>query len=177
VASLQRGTARRALTEAVRMLHPAERVVVFGVGPTGPLAHYVSALLRRHGRRTGILDATGTALADQLLDLKAGDVLLAMAYGRAYVEVVAAFAEADRLHLPVVLITDSLDERLSRKATVVVPTKRGKASRAALHGATLVTLEALVLGLAAADQRRSMDTLRKLDRLRKLVAGDRRDVG
>jgi DNA-binding MurR/RpiR family transcriptional regulator len=176
IKSLQRGRARATLTKAVQTLHPAGRVVVFGVGPSAPIAHYASALLSRYGRRTHILDATGSALADQLLDMSAGDALLVMAYGRAYREITAVFAEARRLHLPVVLVTDSLDEQLARQADVVVPAKRGKAGRAALHGATLATLEALVLGLAAADQRRSMDSLHRLNDLRELVAGKRNDV-
>lgn len=177
VASLQRGHARSALTKAVQTLHPADRVVVFGIGPSAPLAHYVTVLLSRHGRKARVLDATGSTLADQLLDLDDRDALLVMAYGRAYREIAAVFAEARRLRLPIVLITDSLAPQLSRQATVVVPAKRGKSSRAALHGATLVTLEAIVLGLAAADQRRSMDSLHRLNELRELVAGDRSDVG
>ena len=177
VGSLRRGHARSALTRAVQTLHPADRIVVFGIGPSAPIAHYVSVLLSRQGRKARVLDATGFALADQLLDLNSRDALLVMAYGRAYREITAVFAEARRLRLPIVLITDSLEAQLARQATVIVPAKRGKASRAALHGATLVTLEALVLGLAAADQRRSMDSLHRLNDLRELVAGDRGDVG
>ena len=176
VKSLQRGQARSALTKAVQTLHPADRIVVFGVGPSAPIARYVSVLLSRYGRKTRILDATGIALADQLLDLNGRDALLVMAYGRAYREITAVFAEARRLRLPIVLITDSLDEILTRQADVVVPARRGKASRAALHGATLVTLEALVLGLAAADQKRSMASLHRLNDLRELVAGNRYDA-
>lgn len=171
VNSLQRGPARSALTKAVQTLHPADRIVVFGVGPSAPIARYVSVLLSRHGRKARILDATGIALADQLLDLNGGDVLLVMAYGRAYREITAVFTEARHLRLPIVLVTDSLDEALTRQAEVVVPAARGKASHAALHGATLVTLEAVVFGLAAADQGRSMASLHRLDHLRGLVAG------
>jgi DNA-binding MurR/RpiR family transcriptional regulator len=172
VNSLRTGQARSALTEAVQALHPADRVVVFGVGPSAPLAHYMSVLLSRHGRNARVLDATGLSLADQLLDMNGRDALLVMAYGRAYREITAVFAEAGRQRLPIVLISDSLDAQLARQASVVIPAKRGKASRAALHGATLVTLEALALGLAAADQRRSMDSLHRLNELRKLVAGE-----
>jgi DNA-binding MurR/RpiR family transcriptional regulator len=177
VSALQRGQARSALTKAVQTLHPAGRIVVFGIGPSAPIARYASVLLSRHGRSTRVLDATGIALADQLLDLNGRDALLVLAYGPAYREITAVFAEARRLRLPIVLITDSLDAQLTRQAAVVVPAKRGKASRAALHGATLVTLEAVVLGLAAADQRRSMDSLHRLNGLRELVAGNRNDAG
>jgi hypothetical protein len=84
------------------------------------------------------LDATGIGLADQLIDLHRGDAVLILAYGRAYREVAATFAEASQLGLPTVLVTDSLDGKLARKAGVVIPAKRGRANRVALHGTTLV---------------------------------------
>lgn len=174
--SLRRGQARAALTKSVQTLHPARRIVVFGIGPSAPIAHYMSVLLSRHGRKTRVLDAAGIALADQLMDLGGGDALLVMAYGPAYREVTAVFAQGRRIGLPIVLITDSLDEQLARQADVVVPARRGKASRAAMHGATLVTLEALALGLAAADRRRSIDALHQLNDLRQLVSGKRSDI-
>ncbi len=177
VEELRRPEARAKLTDAVAALHRAARIVVFGVGPSAPLAHYAAILLARDGRRARALDATGVALADQLLDLQRDDALLIIAYGRSYQEVAAVFAEARRLRLQTVLITDSLDHKLSRRADVVVPAKRGRAARVALHGATMVTLEALILGLAASDQKRALETLDRLNELRETVNGRRIDVG
>jgi DNA-binding MurR/RpiR family transcriptional regulator len=162
---------------AVSQLHRAERIVVFGIGPSAPLAHYVAILLTRNGRAARTLDATGIGLADQLVGLRKGDALLILAYGRAYREVVATFAEARQLRLPTVLVTDSLDGKLARKAGVVIPAKRGRANRVALHGTTLVVLETIVLGLAASDRKRAMDALRRLNDLRAEVGGARMDVG
>jgi DNA-binding MurR/RpiR family transcriptional regulator len=167
---------RAKVTEAVSKLHQAERIVVFGIGPSAPLAHYVTILLVRNGRYARTLDATGTALADQLLDLRERDALLVLAYGRSYREVVATFAEARRLRLPTVLITDTLEKKLARRADVVISAKRGQADRVALHGVTLVVLESLVLGLAASDRMRAMDTLQRLNDLREVVSGMRADV-
>jgi DNA-binding MurR/RpiR family transcriptional regulator len=57
---LLRSTGTRAkISAAVALLHPAERIVVFGIGPSAPLAHYTSMLLRRSGRRSEVLDRTG----------------------------------------------------------------------------------------------------------------------
>ena len=53
------------------------------------------------------------------------------------------FEEAERLRLPIVLITDSLETRLARRADVVVPARRGKHERVALHGVTVIVLEAI----------------------------------
>jgi DNA-binding MurR/RpiR family transcriptional regulator len=168
---------RATLRAAVAALHPARRILVFGLGPSAALARALALLLGRAGRAARALDASGLALADQMLDLAPGDALLVLAYGRAYREVVALFAEARRLGLPLVLVTDSLDRSLARHADVVVPARRGRARRVALHGATLVALEAVALGLAAMDGPRALAALDRLNDLRAAIAGGRPDVG
>jgi len=177
VEALATPEARATLRAAVAALHPAHRVLVFGIGPSAALARYVSTLLARAGRTARALDASGIALADQMLDLSQGDVLLVLAYGRAYREVVALFGEAKRLALPIVLVTDSLDRALARHADVVVPARRARGRRVALHGATLVALEAIILGLAAADGPRALAALDRLNDLRTSITGNRHDVG
>ena len=167
---LRPASARERIVAAAAALHPAQRIAVFGIGPSAHLASYVAMLLARAGRRGLVLNTTGAMLADQLLDLRPGDALLVLAYGRAYREVAVVFAEAQRLDLPIVLVTDSLDRKLADCAAVVVPARRGRADRVALHGATLVSLEALVLGLAAAGHADAVATLERLHRLRGEVA-------
>jgi DNA-binding MurR/RpiR family transcriptional regulator len=174
--ALQSTKTREAITAAVSTLHPASRVVVFGIGPSAALAHYMTMLLSRNGRRARALDATGIALADQLLDLRKDDALLILAYGRSYREVATTFAEAYRLGLPTVLVTDTLDESLARRADVLIPARRGNANRVALHGATTVALEAVVLGLAASDNETAVAALDRLNDLREAVSGKRTDV-
>lgn len=159
---------REKLGEAVAALSTASRVMTFGVGPSAPLAHYVAALLNRHGRAAGVLDRTGLGLADQLLGLATGDALLLLAYGVPYRESIATAAEGKRLGLPIVLVTDTPDSRLAKSADVVVRARRGRAGGVALHAATLALLEAIVIGLAAHGRN---DSLRALERLNQLRAG------
>jgi hypothetical protein len=59
----------------------------------------------------------------------------------------------------------------------VLAAQRGRTGRMALHGATLVGLEALVLGLTAANQKEAMAALQHLNELRRAVSGQRIDVG
>jgi DNA-binding MurR/RpiR family transcriptional regulator len=174
--ALRSPATRGRISEAVSALHQAERIIIFGIGPSAPLARYVTILLTRNGRRARALDATGISLADQLLDLRERDGLLILAYGRSYREVVATFSEARKLRLRTVLVTDTLEQKLARLADVVIPAKRGRAERVALHGTTLVVLEALVLGLAASDRGRALTTLERLNDLREAVNGRRADV-
>jgi DNA-binding MurR/RpiR family transcriptional regulator len=165
---------RETLVAAVNLLGSAERIAVFGIGPSAMLARYTSVLLVRSGRQAVCLDATGIALADQLLGLRSGDALLLLAYGSAYPEVTATIGRARQQRLPMVLVTDSLESRLARHADVIVPAQRGRAERVALHGATLVVLEALVLGLAATDRSRTLEALEQLNMLREAISGTRR---
>jgi DNA-binding MurR/RpiR family transcriptional regulator len=155
------------IAAAVQRLDGAARIVVFGIGPSAALAAYVSALLARSGRQTRTLSVTGSMLADQLLDLHSGDVLLILAYGRLYREVQAVFSEAKALDLPTVLITEADGTALSRMADVCVAIPRGRPGRMALHGATLVGLEALVFSLAAANPAAALASLDNLNRLRR----------
>jgi DNA-binding MurR/RpiR family transcriptional regulator len=171
--SLRSAAVRETLVAAVNLLGVAERIVVFGIGPSALVARYMARLLVRVGRPVLCLDASGIGLADQLLELRFGDALLLLAYGRAYREVTATIGRARQKRLPMVLITDNLEPRLARHADVIVSAQRGRAERVALHGATLVVLEALVLGLAASDRRRTMEALDQLNTLREAVIGTR----
>ncbi len=165
------------LGRALPVLHGAKRIVVFGIGPSAALARYVAVLLARGGRRSMCLDATGIMLADQMLELRVGDVVLALAYGRAYREVVGLFREARRLRLPVILVSETADSAITKWTDVVLVIPRGKPQRVALHGGTLVGLEAMALALAAANREAAVATLERLNTLRNGVSGQRNDVG
>jgi DNA-binding MurR/RpiR family transcriptional regulator len=108
-------------------------------------------------------------LADQLLGLQVDDAILLLAYGQPYREVQAVMSEARRLGLPVVLVTDTRTSAMARRATVVLLARRGRANQVALHATTLIALEAVILGLAAADQDNALHQVANLDRLRKLI--------
>jgi DNA-binding MurR/RpiR family transcriptional regulator len=177
LAALQSAPVRKQIAASIATLHRAQRVVVFGIGPSASLARYVTLLLGRIGRPARTLDATGIALADQLLDVRSGDALLVLAYTNPYREVAAVFDEARRQGLPVVLVTDGLDSKLARFADVIVPARRGRAERVALHGATLVVLEAIVMGLAASNRAGAVASLERLNELREALVGKRVDVG
>jgi DNA-binding MurR/RpiR family transcriptional regulator len=158
---------RAQMSASVRILDGADRIVVFGIGPSAALATYVSISLTRSGRRSRTISATGSMLADQLLDLNAGDALLILAYGRLYREVRAVFAEAKALGLATVLVTEADNTPLANLADACVAIPRGRPGQVALHGATLVGLEALVLSLAAANPEAALSSLDNLNRLRR----------
>jgi DNA-binding MurR/RpiR family transcriptional regulator len=167
---------RAQIAASVRVLDSANRIAVFGIGPSSALATYVSILLARNGRRSRTISATGSMLADQLLDLRKGDALLILAYGRLYREVKAVFAEAKALGLATVLVTEANDTPLAKLADVCIAIPRGRPGQMALHGTTLVGLEALVLSLAAAKPEAALASLDNLNRLRRATEVQGKEV-
>lgn len=161
---------RQRIAAAVVALHPARRIAIFGVGPSAHIAAYITKLLRRSGRRSMCLDATGSALADQLLTLHPGDALLVLAYGEPYREFSAAVSEGRQLGSPIVLVTDDEDSALAKRADVIVLAHRGRPDRVAIHAVTVAALEALALGLAACDAALTIGALDRLHRLRTAIA-------
>ena len=105
-------------------------------------------------------------LADQLIHLRPDDVLLLMSYGVPYPEIRVVLAEAKRCGARTILITDAEGGENASVVDLVIPVRRGRPGRMALHGATLVCLEALTLSMSALTPSASLTSLDQLDRLR-----------
>lgn len=163
---LQKEDARAQIHTAIAKLHPAERIVIYAAGPSKPLAEYLGILLGRHGQAAKVIGQGGLGLADELLDLSERDGLLILSYGKPYKEVLLTAAEARKMDIPIVLVTDEPNTKLTHAANAVIAARRGKAERVALHGMTLIVLEALVMGLAVANRSQTMRTLARLGTLR-----------
>lgn len=169
IAAISSAGARSQIETAIALLSKASCIAVFGIGPTSFVAGYFAMIAARSGHLTTTINGTGRALADQLLQLGKAQALLVLAYGRAYRDVSATIEEARRLKLKIVLMTDNIDADIGDRAHAVIHVPRGHAERVALHGATLVCLEAIALGLAAANPQRAVSTLEHLNDLRKEV--------
>lgn len=65
-------------------------------------------MLARHGKPVLLLDATGFDLAEQMMALGAGDVILMVFFGQPYPEVEVLLDEARNLQLPVIALSDAM---------------------------------------------------------------------
>jgi DNA-binding MurR/RpiR family transcriptional regulator len=179
IAALE-GTARRVHPElfqqAVDVLAAADRILWSGTGPSAAVAEYGATLGSRLGRPSTVVRGSGTQLADELLAVRQGDALVLLAYGRPNSRVRSLIDRCEELSVPVVLITDSAPKDLSERVATILPCGRGTPGLFSSHGTTLVLVEALVLGLAAADPDRAEASLALLNDLRAAVEGRRRDV-
>lgn len=112
--------------QALDLLAAAGTAHVFGLGPSGAMADYLALQLRRVGFSTRSMTQSGIGLADQLLALRAGDILMMIAYAPLYREVRVALERAEALGLPVELISDSLGSILQDRVAVTLDVPRGR---------------------------------------------------
>ena len=156
---------------ALGLLAGARRVVAFGLGPSSALADYFAIQLGRFGLDSLTLTEAGLLLADGLHRLRPGDLVVALAYSRVYKEIAALLAAADRLGVPKILLTDTLEAVLGKRVDLVLPVARGKADWFSTHTATLGLIEALLVGLAATRSTETVASLKTLNALRAELAG------
>ena len=150
----------------IDILAGAARRHVFGIGPSGAMADYASLQFNRIGLPTNALSASGIALADRLLWIGKGDAVLVMAYAPLYCEVEVLLEHAARHNVPVILISDDLGPLVADKVAEILPVPRGNADHLAMHGGTMVLIEAMIVALAAKGKDAALDSLDQLSMLR-----------
>ena len=154
------------LRRASEILAAANHRHVFGIGPSGAMAQYATLQFNRLGLLTTALTIPGVGLADGLIGFRRGDAVLMMAYGPLYREADVALDEAERVGLPVVLISDDLGAVVGDRVAELLPVPRGRANHLAMHSGTMLLLEALSLSLAGVSTGRSIDTLDRFSAIR-----------
>ena len=169
---LRRDIGRTQFETAIDLLAKARRVVVFGIGPSSAIAIYFAIQLSRFGLESDSLTQTGLLLADGLNVLKKGDLVVALAYSRVYQEIEVLLAQAHRLDVQVILLTDSLASALRSQVELVLPVARGNADWFSTHTATLGLIEVLLVGLAAKRPSETVASLKRLNELRSELAGE-----
>jgi DNA-binding MurR/RpiR family transcriptional regulator len=162
---------RAAFGRAVDLLAGAERVLAYGLGPKGPPADYFALRLARLGRPARSIGSSGLLLADQLLDVRADDVLLLLSFERLDRDSEMTLARANALGVPVVLLTDTLGPKLADRVDVALPVLRGRSGALSGGATTMAVLDALLLGVAVRDRGRSLAALGELNELRRQLRG------
>jgi DNA-binding MurR/RpiR family transcriptional regulator len=91
----------------------------------GILAEYTARLFSRIGLPAYVMNRTGFSLAEQLIGLQRGDVLIMMGQKSPHREGMTTLREAKRLGIPTILLTQAVDSRFSQEAQVVIDVPRG----------------------------------------------------
>jgi len=173
--ALQRDITPDMFRRAVELIVGAERVHVFGVGPSGTMADYFAIQLGRYGIEAASLTQTGLLLADGIQRLRRGELLIMFTYGRVYREVATLLAQAERRGTARILFSDSLGLQLADRVDLYLPVQRGRADLLSTHTATLALIEALLIGIPARRAEATLDNLRALNRMRGELMGEPMD--
>jgi DNA-binding MurR/RpiR family transcriptional regulator len=107
------------LIRAVEILDRSTHVYVAGLRRSRPIATYLAYSLVRLERRCSILDFGGGMAAQQVANMRRGDVLVAIAFAEYSAPVVDVVREAHLRGVTVLAITDSSSSPLARTSTVV----------------------------------------------------------
>ncbi len=156
---------------ATEILSQANRIVVFGMGPSSALADYFAIQLGRFGVESRSFAQSGVLLADDLHRLKASDVVVILAYTRVYRELESLLARVEHVGARAILLTNSLGISLSKRVDLVLPVARGNTDWFSTHTGTLGLIEALLIGLAAKQPSQTVAELKTLNELRSELAG------
>ena len=157
---------RYAMAQAVSLLAQTRQVAIFGIGASGILAEYTARLFSRMGLPATPLNRTGIGLAEQLIALQRGDVLVMMAQKSAHREGQTTLREAKRLGIPTILLTNALDSRFSKEASVVIHVPRGgEKGKIPLHGTVLLCLEMIILSVASTEPQRTIKSMKRINEL------------
>lgn len=156
---------------AVKTVVAARRILVFGLGPSSAIATYFVVQLSRFGIDASALTNTGLLFADDLQKLRRDDLVIVLAYGKVYLELAALLDEKDERGARSILMTDTLAAKLRRRVDLVLQVPRGHADMLSTHTATLGLIEALLVGVAARRPAETLESLQRLNEMRRKLSG------
>ncbi len=157
----------REFDTAVSAILRAQRLFVFGIGPSRILAELIQLRLNRFGIQTEGLMESGRDLLDKLLLLRPGDVVFASAFTRMTGELIAVLKHARRVGCAKILITDITDTDLFSYVDTVMSVKRGPIHSFHSMTAPMTVINALILAVAMAKPEESLRSLAELEEFRK----------
>lgn len=172
IAETRRAMRPQEFRRAVDVLRRAQRIVVIGLGPNRGLADHVTQGLRRFGKRASLISARGQAMAEDIIELGAGDALLLIAHERVTNEVSVPLDLAKSRGVPVILVTDRLGLALEGRYTAALTALRGGPETYPISAVTLAVLEALLIALAGRDRARTLATFEQINELRRKLSAD-----
>jgi DNA-binding MurR/RpiR family transcriptional regulator len=151
---------------AVEILAEAEEVVAFGIGPSENVAQYLALRLRRIGRRARSTGATGFRLADDLLGIGSGDVVVLFSPSRLLAEIEVVLDHAASVGAKAILVSDTLGAVFAERVDVALASTH---TGSGFTGETLtsqVLTDALVLAVRARNEAQATERAELLTALR-----------
>lgn len=165
----RRVTPPDAVQKAIHLLAGAERVVVYAQETSRGLGDSFVQRLRRMGWQAIGLSGSGVALADELMQLRPGDVLVAIG-DESDPQLSVILDQAKEHRVRCIFVTNSLGMTLKGRYVVLLPARRGPGGDTPTFAAELLILETLALGLAATRAAAVRSANHRLRRLREQLS-------
>lgn len=161
-----------ALAAAVDLLIAADTVWCLGMGTSEAVAKHCATAISRAGKRSRASGASGFALANEILDLRSGDVVVMFHTPRDVPELRMVVEQISEIGCKVILISGvqlrpSFKDRVSVMLVCVgVPSKLASWNL----GATVLS-DLLAYGIAVRSQEQALSAKARLSRLRQQAGG------
>jgi DNA-binding MurR/RpiR family transcriptional regulator len=164
---LDQGFGMDAYAEAVRLLLGAREISTYGFGTNFVAAEHLTLKLRRFGRRARAITTAGFRLADDLLAIQQGDVVVIIAPGRLIVDAMTVIDRARAVGAASILLSEQLvAERLAGDVTVAMHVPNTVTGMTAEVLTSIVVADALAQAVAAADTEQTLESSHTLETLR-----------
>lgn len=171
----RRLVAEPAFARAVELIAEADEVIGYGLGLSELPMRYLAMRLRRLGRRARSSAATGFRLADDLLPLGPGHLVVLNAPERLLPDLRTLVRHARGAGAKVLLLTDRLGATLDSQVDVTLPAVQSPSRLSAEGLSAAYVLDCLLLALAKRNPASAAEHSELLASLRgRLVPGDQR---
>jgi DNA-binding MurR/RpiR family transcriptional regulator len=145
------------LLDALHVLNSSDRIFIQGIGTSGALAAYMALRLVRRGRQACSTDTTGLRLADFLMPMRKGDVLVLTNRVGGHRDVEVSASHASACDAQTIVLTELVEGELSRAGA-------------------LILIDAIVNGLICMDRSGADTATEKMNALRSEIAGKPMDL-
>jgi DNA-binding MurR/RpiR family transcriptional regulator len=162
---------------AVDTIADGRTVFTYGIDTSGILARYLAMTLSRVGVPARAVTSTGLWLADELIPLASGDVVVLFPTLRHFREIDAVIDHAKSVGAKTVIVTETLGTSLRPRVDAVLSTPQSTTTTTNGIAVGLVLVRALELSIIARNDTRSLRSLDELSKLRSAIVGGTLDLG
>ena len=150
---LRRTVSATQLAEAIDMLDRAEHIYIAGLRRSRAIATYFAYGLARSERQCSLLDFGGGMASQQVANMKATDLLVAIAFPPYSEPVVDVVVDCHFSGKPVLALTDSLQSPLARHAKLAFFVDNASTGQFRPVSGAIALVQTLVSGLGQTDLR------------------------
>ncbi len=155
------------LDQAAELLHRARQIHIWAAGNAKVLADLLDRRLRSAGLPARNIAHEGRELAERLVTLAEGDVVVAFAFRRQPKALASILRHARTVKARTLLIADMVGHTLAERPDIQLAAPRGDDEKFLTLSVPMLICNALVLTLAQRDHGRSIHGLQLLEQLRR----------